>query len=317
MTRKFPPLEWDRLQTYAISKRRSLVSVQDFARPWKSGGALQSFLEGLPSILAAPDLLAVVDAIATAHQNQKTIVFAMGAHVIKVGLTPIVIDLMQRGVITAVALNGAGIIHDTEIALAGRTSEDVSDALEDGSFGMAQETAQCLNEAIDLAAKRKWGIGRSVGQYLIDQKAPHSALSILAAGAKLDIPVSVHVAFGTDIIHMHPRFDPAETGAATHIDFQHLAAVVATLQKGVYLNVGSAVILPEVFLKALTVARNLGHQVDNFTAVNLDFIRHYRPMTNVVTRPTAGGGRGISIVGHHEILIPLIAAGVIEKLNSP
>lgn len=315
MAPEFTPLEWDRLQTYSISKRKSLVTIEDFSRPWKGGGSLQSFFDRLPAILAGTELKAVIEAIATAHANGRTVILAMGAHVIKVGLNPIIIDLMQRGIISAVALNGAGIIHDTEIALAGRTSENVADAIEDGSFGMAQETARCLNDALALATDQKWGLGRGVGQHLLDQKSPHLDNSILATGAKLGIPVSVHVAFGTDIIHMHPHFNPAQTGAATHQDFKELAAVVATLEEGVYLNVGSAVILPEVFLKVLTVARNLGHRLDRFTAVNLDFIRHYRPMTNVVTRPTTKGGRGISLVGHHEIMIPLIAAGVIEKLD--
>jgi deoxyhypusine synthase len=316
MAPKFPPLNWDGLKTYSFSKRKSLVAAEDFASPWKKDGSFRSFLKGLPAILAGADLTAVIEAISTAHRSGNTVIFAMGAHVIKVGLNPVVIDLMQQGIISAVAMNGAGIIHDTEIALAGKTSEDVACALDDGSFGMARETAECLNAAIDLADAQKTGLGCAVGQYLNEQQPPHVEDSILATGARLNIPVSVHVAFGTDIIHMHPRFDAAKTGAATHRDFQQLAAVVATLEKGVHLNVGSAVILPEVFLKALTVARNLGHHLEHFTTVNLDFIRHYRPMTNVLSRPTAKGGRGINLVGHHEIMVPLIAAGIIESLTS-
>ena len=314
MATQFRPLNWDDLKTFSISRRKSLVSVKSFARPWKKGGSFKSYLNRLPAILAGSELNEVIDAIATASRSGHTVILAVGAHVIKVGLNPIIIDLMQQGIISAVAMNGAGIIHDTEIALNGQTSEDVASAIDDGSFGMARETAQCLNDSVEMAEAQQLGIGAAVGQYLIEQQPSHIGESILVAGARLNIPVSVHVAFGTDIIHMHPRFDAAKTGAATHRDFQQLAAVVATLENGVHLNVGSAVILPEVFLKALTVARNIGHRVEQFTTVNLDFIRHYRPMTNVVQRPTAKGGRGINLVGHHEIMVPLIAAGVIEAL---
>jgi hypothetical protein len=232
-----------------------------------------------------------------------------------VGLNPVIIDLMERGVLTAVALNGAGIIHDLEIASSGQTSEDVETALKDGSFGMARETAEYLGEAIGLAKQQGVGLGGAVGQTILGNDLPEKHMSILAAGARLGIPVTVHVAFGTDILHMHPGFDPGGTGEATHRDFRIFTSVVTTLKKGVYLNIGSAVILPEVFLKAVTLARNLGYPVDEFTTVNLDFIRHYRPHVNVVERPTQTGGRGFSLVGHHEILIPLIAAGVIEQLD--
>jgi hypothetical protein len=213
-------------------------------------------------------------------------------------------------------MNGAGIIHDLEVALAGRTSEDVAGSLEDGSFGMARETADCLNQAIALTEKDQTGLGRAVGRFILDQDLPYQHLSFLAAGARLDLPVTVHVALGTDILHMHPQFDAAACGRASMHDFHTFAAHIARLENGVFINAGSAVILPEVFLKALTLARNLGHPVDHFTTVNLDFIRHYRPMTNVVNRPTRGKGQGISLVGHHELLIPLIAAGVIESLAS-
>jgi hypothetical protein len=314
MAPHFPPLDWEGIKTYSISKRKSMVTQTDFATPWEKGGSFGAFLAGLPEILAGVDLAAVIDAIATARREGKTIILAMGAHVIKVGLSPVIIDLMQKGIVSAVAMNGAGIIHDTEIAIAGQTSEDVTSAIDDGSFGMARETARCLNASIHLADEQQSGLGSAVGRYLMEQQPPHIEESILAAGARLNLPVSVHVAFGTDILHMHPEFDAAKTGAATHRDFQQLAAAVATLERGVHLNVGSAVILPEVFLKALTVARNLGHELKHFTTVNLDFIRHYRPMANVVSRPTSKGGRGISLVGHHEILVPLIAAGVIEAL---
>ena len=239
----------------------------------------------------------------------------MGAHVIKVGLNPIVIDLMERRLITGVAMNGAGIIHDVELAMVGRTSEDVAAALDDGSFGMARETCTFLSEAITSARDKSTGLGEAVGRTILEKQLPLMEKSILAAGARLGIPVTVHVAIGTDILHMHPGFDPQATGAATHLDFRLFSSIVATLDKGVYLNVGSAVILPELFLKATTLVRNLGYTLEDFTTVNLDFIKHYRPLTNVVNRPTAKGGRGINLVGHHEILIPLIAAGIIEEID--
>jgi hypothetical protein len=223
---------------------------------------------------------------------------------------------MERGVITSIAMNGAGIIHDFELALTGRTSEDVAASLGDGTFGMAHETCSFLGDAIVKADREASGLGAAVGASIIEQNLPFSDNSILAAGARLGIPVTIHIAIGTDIIHMHPEFDPAKAGAASHRDFRLFASVVASLEEGVYLNVGSAVILPEVFLKAITIVRNLGHNLKNITTVNIDFIQHYRPTTNVVNRPTAaGGGRGYKLTGHHEILLPLIAAGIIEKLD--
>lgn len=239
----------------------------------------------------------------------------MGAHVIKVGLNPVVIDLMERGIIKAVAMNGAGIIHDFELAMTGQTSEDVAASIGDGSFGMAQETCDFLGKAILQAGRKNIGLGQAVGQAVIDAGLPVAEKSILAAGARLGIPVTVHIAIGTDIIHMHPEFNPQEAGGASYRDFMTFASVVASLDQGVYLNIGSAVILPEVFLKALTLVRNLGHKVEKLTTVNMDFIRHYRPMTNVVHRPTLEGGKGYNLVGHHEIMLPLIAAGVIEQIE--
>jgi deoxyhypusine synthase len=255
----------------------------------------------------------VISSITTAFKDKNTIVLAMGAHVIKVGLNPIVIDLMERGIITAVAMNGAGIIHDLEIALAGHTSEDVATSIENGSFGMTHETCEFLNEAIHRSGQQPIGLGEAVGMEIIEKKLPYTEQSILAAGFRLGIPVTVHVAIGTDTIHMHPGFDARETGEATHRDFRTFASIIATLEKGVYLNVGSAVILPEVFLKAVTLVRNLGHNIENFTTVNMDFIRQYRPLTNVVNRPTTKGGQGFNLTGHHEIMLPLIAAGIIEQ----
>jgi hypothetical protein len=315
MPGKFPPIDLSHLKTYPLSGRKSKVSIEDFASVWKKGSSLSDFFDSLPDLLAAADLKMVVGAMATAHKADRTIIMAMGAHVIKVGLNPVVIDLMERGVVTAVAMNGAGIIHDSELAMTGRTSEDVAAALGSGDFGMAHETGAFISRAVNRAGEYAEGLGRAVGDAIIDEKMPYAGQSILAAGARLHIPVTVHVAMGTDIVHMHPGFNPERAGGASHRDFRIFASVVATLEKGVYLNVGSAVILPEVFLKALTLVRNIGHHVENFTAVNMDFIRHYRPMTNVVNRPTVKGGRGINLVGHHEIMLPLIAAGLIEAIH--
>lgn len=311
----YKPIELGDLKTYPLAERKSLVNADSFAAPWQPGGTFVDFLDRLPHILAVRDLTAVISAVADAARRSKTVILGMGAHVIKVGLAPVIIDLMERGIVSMVAMNGAGIIHEFELAAAGCTSEDVSASLADGSFGMARETGRFLCDAIDRAATDQIGLGQAVGRAMLDSRLPFCAHSILAAGARLNIPVTVHVAIGTDIIHMHPDFDAGRAGQATHLDFRMFAKGVATLEKGVYLNVGSAVILPEIFLKATTLARNLGYAVNNFTTVNMDFIRHYRPMTNVVNRPTAGGGRGYNLVGHHEIMLPLLAAGVIESLN--
>jgi hypothetical protein len=315
MTDLFKPIDLSKITTYALGDRKSKVSDIDFAKKWVKGSSFEAFLEGLPDILAGSQVRAVVSSIVAACKNRKTVIFAMGAHVIKVGLNPVVIDLMERGIITAIAMNGAGIIHDFELAMTGRTSEDVAASLDDGTFGMAHETCAFLGDAILKADHDEIGLGTAVGASIIEQNLPFSDNSILAAGARLGIPVTVHIAIGTDIIHMHPEFDPAKAGAASHRDFRLFASILASLEEGVYLNVGSAVILPEVFLKALTIVRNLGHNLKNITTVNIDFIQHYRPTTNVVNRPTAAGGRGYNLTGHHEILLPLIAAGIIEKLD--
>jgi deoxyhypusine synthase len=315
MAKKFQPLDLSKVKTYSLLDRQSKVTTDEFAKIWQKGSSFRSFLDNMPDILAGRDLKEVISAISSAYVDNRTVLFGMGAHVIKVGLNPIIIDLMERGIITGVAMNGAGIIHDSELAMIGQTSEDVAAALGDGSFGMAHETCAFLGQAIKNINGKKTGLGEAVGRAIIDKQLPMMDQSILAAGVRLGIPVTVHVAIGTDIIHMHPGFDPQKTGAATHRDFRQFSSIVATLEKGVYLNVGSAVILPEIFLKATTLVRNLGYTLDEFTTVNLDFIKHYRPLTNVIARPTAKGGKGISIVGHHEILLPLIAAGVIEELE--
>jgi hypothetical protein len=311
---KTVPLSLADLKTYPLADRPSKVKTDDFATTWQPGGSFKAFIDSLPDILAGSDIRAVIRSIAAAAADGRTVLAGMGAHVIKVGLNPVVIDLMQRGVFSGLAMNGAGIIHDAELAMTGRTSEDVAAAIGDGSFGMARETGVFISEAVALAGRESLGLGKAVGRLINERALPFRNESLLAAGDRLEVPVTVHVAMGTDIVHMHPDFDPAAAGAASHYDFRLFAALTAGLEGGVYLNIGSAVVLPEVFLKATTLVRNLGHVLKSFTTVNLDFIRHYRPMTNVVNRPTAGGGRGYSIVGHHELLLPLIAAGVIESM---
>ena len=307
------PIDLSSLKTYPLASRKSKVDRADFSRSWKPKGSLKDFLAGLPNILAARDFKAVVSAMVRARENDRHVVLSMGAHVIKTGLNPVVVDLMNRGLVTAVAMNGAGIIHDLELAMVGKTSEEVLEGLEKGAFGMAQDTAAFLNEAIGWAGDNGAGLGEAVGRAILDRNLPFRDESIFASAVKCQIPATVHLAIGTDIIHMHPGFNPDAAGKATHIDFRIFASVVEELERGVYLNVGSAVILPEIFLKALTLVRNMGCSVRRFTTVNMDFIRHYRPTTNVVERPTSLGGTGFSLTGHHEIMFPLLAAAVIEE----
>jgi hypothetical protein len=308
----FEPLKPKKLKTYSLEERKSKVSREDFGRPWKPGGSLQAFLDSLPNILAAQDLRSITAAILKARREDKTLHWAMGAHVIKVGLNPILIALMQQGFISALSMNGAGIIHDTELAMVGRTSEDVDQELGKGTFGMSQETASFLNKSIKEGAKKGMGLGRAVGQALIDRKFPFLSSSLLAEACRLDIPLTVHVAIGTDIIHLHPSMDARATGLASYRDFQTFCSVVRSLEEGVFINIGSAVVLPEVFLKAITLVRNLGFTLNHFTTVNMDFLRHYRPSTNVVHRPTQEGGKGYYLIGHHELMVPLMAAALLE-----
>ena len=312
-----PPINVSDLKTYPLKKRHSKVRLSDLAAPWKRGGSFSTFYARLPDILAVKTLRAVTQSIVKAHRRRRPVIVGIGAHVIKVGLSPIITDLMERGIVTAVAMNGAGIIHDFELALMGHTSEEVDAEIDEGRFGMAEETGRILNDAIARGAKDGHGLGEAIGRY-INQTAdqfPNRAVSILAIGAKLGIPVTVHVAVGTDIIHMHPSADGAAIGATSLLDFRRLTAVVAGMEGGVYLNVGSAVILPEVFLKTLSLGRNLGHPITNITTVNMDFLSHYRPQTNVVRRPTQKGGQGYSLTGHHEIMLPLLAAALLEELG--
>ncbi|NQU12891.1 MAG: hypothetical protein HQ561_02035 [Desulfobacteraceae bacterium] len=309
------PISLDKVKTYSLKERVSKVKFEDFSQEWRSGASFGEWLKSLPKILAASDLREVIDRMIEASLGNRTIILAMGAHPIKVGLNPVILDLLNRRIIKGVAMNGAGIIHDAELAMAGTTSEDVAAEIGKGSFGMVEETGKFLNGAIKEGARKGLGLGRSVGSMLVQESFPYNRFSILARAYELDIPVTVHVAVGTDIIHFHPSVDGASIGTASHTDFRIFARLVSGLQGGVFINLGSAVILPEVFLKALSLVRNLEYKVNDFTTVNMDFIRHYRPMTNVVNRPTLAGGKGYSLVGHHEIMFPLLAAAVIEGLD--
>lgn len=308
------PLDLSLVRTYPLASRVSKVSVADFGRPHARGSAFSGFAASLPRILAAVQLRAVAASVSRGRERRRPLIWGMGAHVLKVGLAPVIIDLMERGFITAIALNGAGIVHDFETAIAGQTSEEVDAVLGSGEFGMARETGEEINRAIVLGDRDGLGLGASVGRYIDRRRGTKfKRLSILASAWRLGIPATVHVAIGTDIVHMHPSCDPAAVGRASHLDFRILAGQVARLGGGgVYLNLGSAVLLPEVFLKAVTLARNLGHTVRDFTTANFDFIQGYRPNTNVVNRPTQGVGRGYSLTGHHEIMIPLLAAMLVE-----
>lgn len=312
---RFEPISLNGVKSYSLKDRSSKVKIENFGEPWRSGGRLKRWMESLPKILAGNVFTNVVDNMVRAVQSGKQILLAMGAHPIKVGLNPVILDLMDRGIISGLAMNGAGIIHDAEIAIAGHTSEDVAVQIADGKFGMAEETGRFLNEAIIEGAKKGEGLGQAVGAMLVQKKFPYTHYSLLARALERQIPLTVHVAIGTDIIHFHPIVDGASVGKTSHMDFRIFANLVSKLDGGVFINLGSAVILPEVFLKALSLVRNLGHDVKNFTTVNMDFIQHYRPMTNVVHRPTLEGGEGYSLVGHHEIMFPLLAAAVIEGLE--
>jgi hypothetical protein len=316
---KFPYEEFDlsTIRTYPLKSRTSKAHVEGFARPYEKGGGLEGLLRSLPDVLAAADFRAVVRAILDARRRGRGIVWGCGAHVVKTGLSPVLIDLMERGFVSALATNGAGMIHDFEVALAGATSEEVEETLGPGLFGMAEETGRLLNRAIADGVQAGLGIGQAVGRFLADHHPQYERHSLAAAAFRLGIPFTVHVAIGTDIIHMHPSASGAAHGEGSLRDFRYFTSSVARLEQGVYLNCGSAVVLPEVFLKAFALARNRGARLDGLTTVNLDFLRLYRPHTNVVTRPTAGLGRGYSLVGHHELMIPLLAAALIEEGAEP
>lgn len=302
--------ELDRLKRYALGTRRSLVHRQDFGVLLEPNAAHWELIASMPDFLGARSFRTLVEKIGDAWQGGQLVGMSIGAHVLKVGLGPTLVDLMERGILKAVAMHGAGAIHDFELAYHGATSEDVKGSLDDGSFGMAEDTARAFAAACADAHREGVGLGRAFGQRMLGLPFAHE--SVLAAGARLNIPVTVHVAVGADIVHMHPELDGAALGASTLADFRNLAATLSRLENGVWLNVGSAVILPEVFLKALTISRNLNHGLPkSFTAANLDMMRHYRPKVNVLDRPT--GGKGFDISGHHEMLLPLLRLGVLGR----
>ncbi len=312
---KYQPIDLSKLNTYSIHDRHSKVTVADFAKPQCSGQTVRQFMSTLPKQLMGADFPELVQRLAGSFRQDRPIIIGMGAHVIKVGLNPILIDLMERGIIAGIALNGAGVVHDSEIAMVGRTSEDVGQVLGSGAFGAAKETGEFINQAILEGAEAGKGLGCALGDALLTHDFPYNDQSLLASARRLNVPVTVHVALGTDIVHIHPSCNGAATGKATHLDFRIFCGMVADLEGGAYLNIGSAVLLPEVFLKALTVVRNLGHKVESFTTANFDFIRQYRPMTNVVNRPTSGGGKGYAIIGHHELMIPLLVAALLDEIG--
>jgi hypothetical protein len=312
------PLKLDKLSTYPLASRPSKVTIQDFGKVARAGAGVRAWLDSLPHILAGDSMRAVVRAIEMARAKGKPIIWGIGGHVIKCGLAPILIDLMRRGYLTAVAMNGAAMIHDFEVGLVGATSEDVPAVLGRGKFGMAEETGRVINDTIAAGDREDLGIGEAMGRFLArSRQARFRRFSLLAQAYNLRLPATVHVAIGADITHMHPSIDPRALGASSHRDFLLLASLVKDLHRGgVYLNVGSAVVLPEVFLKCLSLAANLSRAPRGITTVNMDFIQHYRPQQNVLMRPTAGTGKGqdrshgYALTGHHEVMVPLLAAAL-------
>ena len=308
-------IDLTKIRTIDLETRKSKVSTAGFAKVLKKGSSFRAFYDSMPCFLAANNLKSVVEAIVRAYDKKKMVIFMMGAHIIKVGLSPLIIDLMKRGVVKAVALNGAGVIHDTEIAMVGQTSEDVGESIKDGSFGMVKQTASFINGAINNGFKNGVGIGEAVGSNIVKSKLKNRALSILATGYETGVPVTAHVAIGTDIIHQHPSANGMAIGEGSLLDFRNFIYSVSKLEGGVAVNFGSAVVLPEVFLKAVTVSRNLGYKIRVFTTANFDMISHYRPYQNILSRPTSMGGKGYNIIGHHEIMIPLLHRSIIEKIG--
>ena len=304
------PLGLEGVSTYALADRPSKVTTRDFARPVKEDATLRDYLRSLPDILAVQSLRELAAQIRRARELHKPIIWGIGGHVIKTGLAAVIIDLMRRGFVTGLAANGSVLVHDAEIAMVGSTSEDVDATLGAGAFGAAEETGKLLNTAAREGARDRLGLGEAMGRALMTLDPPNRDYSLLCAAYSQRVPFTAHVAIGADITHFHPSVDGAALGATTHTDFRLLAELVRRMNGGgVYLNIGSAVVLPEIFLKAVTLVRNLRHPLEDFTTANFDFIQSYRPLTNVVRRPTAGGaGRGYSITGHHELTIPLLAA---------
>jgi hypothetical protein len=316
MASKYRSADLSKARTIKFSKRKNKVSMEQFAAVPDWNGFTADPLSNLPDVLAARDLRAVADAIAGAHKKGRTVVFMLGGHVVKTGCSPLLIDLVQRKVITHLAMNGATAIHDYEVARFGQTSEDVAENLKNATFGMVDETGHEMNEAFQRGQVEGWGMGEALAHSLMDRGAAHADLSLLVAAFDADVPVTVHVALGADIIHQHPSCRGAAIGETSYCDFKILVESLKELGRGgVVVNLGSAVILPEVFLKALTLARNMGSEVNDFTAVNLDMIRHYRPEVNVIGRPVQTGGRGIHITGHHEIMVPLLYRAVAWRLS--
>jgi hypothetical protein len=308
---KSPPHPPKKVKTYSLRSRKSKVHVENFARVFSGDKTFAVFVESLPDILAGKDFKRFVQIMKRAKSGNKPVIFAMGAHVIKVGLNPVIIDMMRGGLIDALAFNGAGIIHDFEIAFAGQTSEDVSAQLKEGKFGMAKETGEMLNKCINLGARKNSGLGEAVGKMIASSSFRHKELSLFAAAHELGIPLTVHVAIGTDIIHFHPDVNGSALGKTSLNDFFLFCSLVEKLEGGgVFVNVGSAVVLPEVFLKAVSYVRNKGKSLDYFHTAVFDFNNHYRPKQNVVKRPVSGKGKGFYFIGHHEIMIPLLAAAL-------
>ncbi len=312
------PLDLAAVNTYPLAARPSKVAAADFAQPFAADASLKDFLRTLPNILAVQSLRAVAAQVRRARALRKPIIWGIGGHVVKTGLAPVIIDLMRRGYVSAIAGNGSVLVHDLEIALVGSTSEDVDATLGAGAFGAAEETGRLLNEAALAGKQAHIGLGEALGRKLTEMNPPHAHLSLLCAAYAARVPFTAHLSIGTDIAHFHPSVDGASLGATSHTDFRLLAELVRRLDGGgVYLNIGSAVILPEVFLKTVTLVRNLGHSLADFTTANFDFIQSYRPLTNVVRRPVSdGAGRGYSITGHHELMLPLLAAEILCGANT-
>ena len=313
MNRGCSNVDFSHIKTFPIRNRKHKVTYKHTGRI-PSGDGFADWYDSLPDVLGARELKQVARSIAMASSKHHEVIIAMGAHPIKCGLNPIIIDLMEKGILTCVALNGAGSIHDFEMAYIGETSEDVSQTLSDGSFGMVEETGRILNETMESGLGDNLGAGPSIGRHITASQYNHSDISIQAAGYRFGIDVTVHIAIGTDTIHVHPKADGSVIGRATYIDLMRFADHIARLEDGVYINLGSAVVLPEVFLKVLSAVRNMGYNVYSFTSVNMDMIQNYRPSENVLRRPSLNGATAINLFGHHEIMVPLLAAAItIEK----
>ena len=312
---RFKVIDLTGLKTYSIADRSSKVNISSFSKPYDKKSKATGLWDAIPNVLIGKDLRELIEDIAAAKRNGKPVILMIGAHVIKCGLNPLVIQLMNEGIVQCIAMNGACVIHDTETAFWGNTSEDVSSALDDGRFGMVRETPEIINNALNQGAENEMGYGESIARAIHESDASYANLSILAASHQLKIPVTVHVALGTDITHQHKNSRGSTIGELSYRDFKIFCDQISRLGNGgVLLNFGSAVILPEVFLKALSVVRNLEYDVHHFTTANFDMIRHYRPQVNVVQRPTQTGGRGYHFTGHHEIMMPLLVSGIMDTL---